>query len=242
MSMSGKEPDRQELYSASGGAMITVLCPSYGRPDAFKTAYRSFFATYRAPHTRFLGIVEHNDPTFERYRGGSEVAILPVSTTCMGEALNRGFQLIASDVYGFVGDDHRFRSFAWDHDVLDANDKVGGGIIYCNDLFQGEKLPSSVFIDHRILRALGWFAFPGAKHLWIDTAWKLLGERLDRLVYLPHTVIEHLHPAAGKGTDDEHYKRVNSPEMRNHDERAYHAWVENSLDSDVERVKKALEV
>jgi hypothetical protein len=140
---------------------------------------------------------------------------------------------------GFMGDDHVPRTHGWDQMVLDAI-QTGYGIVYGDDLFQRRALPTAVFMDARIVRALGWMSPPGLRHLYVDNAWKQLGEATEQLCYLPRVVIEHLHPAAGKADMDEVYRRVNHPDADAWDRAAYLAWQRDSFPADAARIREAL--
>jgi hypothetical protein len=65
---------------------------------------------------------------------------------------------------------------------------------------------------------------PTLTHLYVDNAWLDLGRALESITYLPDTVIEHLHPHAGKAEPDEGYERVNGDAMYDADRAAYDAW------------------
>lgn len=218
--------------------MITVLMPSRGRERQAREAYEAFAATKRLPDTEMLAVLDWTEPSY---------AGLPVthigshqSGLGMGPALNAGLSYTTADIIGFIGDDHRFRTDGWDEAIVAANAAMGGGIVYGNDLLRGEELPSQVFIDARIVRALGWMALPGAHHLFLDDAWRELGNRMGRLAYLPDVHIEHMHPTAGKAEWDANYHRVNAGAMYAHDAEFFHAWMRDGIEADAERALAAL--
>jgi hypothetical protein len=144
------------------------------------------------------------------------------------------------DVIGFMGDDHVPRTNGWDDHVrLALGDRAG--VVYGNDLFQGAALPTAVFITADVVRELGFFCPPAQRHLYLDNFWRDLGTAIDRLVYLPDVVIEHVHPAARKAPDDERYAAVNAPEVWAHDEAAWRAYVDSGrFRSDVDRVRAVI--
>ena len=120
----------------------------------------------------------------------------------------------------FMGDDHRPRTKGWDTDYLDALDDLGTGMVYGDDLFQGEKLPTQIAMTVDIVRAVGWMAPPALRHLYVDSSWLALGKAADCIRYLPDVVVEHVHPAHPDGPKqawDEGYKRVNSQAMYRRD-------------------------
>jgi len=217
---------------------MLVLCPSRGRPEKAHELLATFQVTKALPNTLLAFIVDDDDPTAEAYPAGSYV--VPRGRPGMADALNRIATLECGkhDIIGFVGDDHRFRSQGWDRRIEQALDI--GGFAYGNDLFQGPNLPTAVFISGRIVEKLGWFCPPAQKHLYLDNAWKLLGERSGSLHYLPDVIIEHMHPAAGKAEWDEGYVRVNSVAMYDEDRIAYESWVLHSSEADISKVRAAL--
>lgn len=218
--------------------MLTVLMPSRGREAQAREAYAAFMATKTLPDTKMLIVLDWNEP------GYADLPTTHIGTHQsghgMGPALNAGLDYVTADIIGFVGDDHRFRTTGWDAAITAANEALGGGIVYGNDLLRGEELPSQVFIDARIVRALGWMALPGAHHLFLDDTWRELGHAIGRLTYLPDVHIEHMHPTAGKAEWDENYARVNAGSMYEHDAEFFHEWMHNGIARDAERVTEAL--
>jgi hypothetical protein len=202
--------------------VLTVLVPSRGRERQAAELLDTFHATKARADTILYFVLDENEPDYD------DLPVVRVdgahSGQGMGPALNGALWNTNADIIGFVGDDHRFRSNDWDETVIAANAEMGGGLIYGNDLLRGEELPSQVFIDARIVRALGWMALPGANHLYLDDTWRSLGHEMDRLKYLPDVVIEHLHPTAGKAEWDEGYRRVNEHSMYEHDAAVFHNW------------------
>jgi hypothetical protein len=228
---------------------IAVLCPSRGNPQALRDAFLSFHDTTLSRFSRFVAVIDHDDPTLKDYVAMAEdtISLLidvvpPERSGWMNSALNYSAERWAQrdDIIGFIGDDHRFRTKGWDRTIETVMDKVGGGFAYGDDLFQGEKLPTAIFISSSVVRALGWFAPPKQRHLYLDDAWKTLGDATDSLYYLPDVVIEHMHPAAGKGEWDPNHVRVNSGEMYQHDRVAYGEWINGEYAKDVETVREVL--
>lgn len=228
---------------------ITVLCPSRGNPRALFEAAYSFLGTKMEGGSTFVPVIDSTDPELETYFAFNEEHHLPIeivpieSTGTMNSALNWAARRYAekADIVGFIGDDHRFKTRGWDRVVAKVLADNGGGILYGDDLAMREELPTQVFISSAIIRALGWMGLPPARHLYLDNAWKLLGEEADCLYFLPDIVIEHLHPAYGKAEWDANHLRVNTDEMYSHDRAVFEAWVNSGRAAqDVERVRSAL--
>jgi hypothetical protein len=67
----------------------------------------------------------------------------------------------------------------------------------------------------------------GFAHLYVDNFWLRLGQDLNAIRYLPETVIEHLHPIAGKGDWDDSYLETNSIECYNEDSQMFDTYIES---------------
>jgi hypothetical protein len=195
-------------------------------------------------------VLDHDDetvPEYHRPRNGRELIIRkPEHAGGMVNALNAaalaGIREWPHELaFGFVGDDHRFRSKGWDEKfLLTLADRPG--FVYGNDLFwpKGE-IPTQIFISARIIGRLGWMGLPTCDHLYIDNVWRELGEATGSIRYYPDVVIEHMHPAGGKAAWDEGHLRVNSEAMYNHDAAAFAAWRESDqFLRDVNKVQRGI--
>lgn len=154
--------------------------------------------------------------------------------------------------YGFAGDDHLPRTVGWAKKFLDRleilDTEHGGGIVYGNDGYQGERLATSWAMSASIVKALGGRQVPApVEHLYCDNAVMDLGRRLGVLRYLPDVMIEHMHPSARKAKTDAQYDTVNGTLQYQRDSSAYLAWklVQGgdsrvpSLAADVQRARGA---
>jgi hypothetical protein len=125
--------------------------------------------------------------------------------------------------------------------MLAALRELGTGIVYGNDLYQGEALPTAPAMTADIVRTLGFMAPPTLRHLYCDNFWLDLGKAAECLRYLPNVVIEHMHPAAGKAQWDEGYRRANAPAQYQRDGDAYREYLAGSFVDDVEKVRRLLD-
>jgi hypothetical protein len=218
---------------------VAVVVPSHGRPD---NAYRVLGAVWETAHldTEVLLVVDADDETRSEYPNDPAVQI--TQTSGMVNALNFGAEMAAewASVVAFFGDDHRPRTPGWDRRFFDALWEMQTGIVYGNDLLQGENMPTAVAMTSDIVRTLGYMAPPAFRHLNVDIVWREWGQRLDRLRYLDDVVIEHLHPAAGKAALDDGYLRVNSEEMVAADGEAWATYLYRDLEGDLERLRTLL--
>jgi hypothetical protein len=139
-----------------------------------------------------------------------------------------------------MGDDHIPRTVGWDTLFVAKLRELGTGVVYGNDLFQGENLPTSVAMTSNIVTTIGYFVMPGAVHLFLDNFWLAIGRGLGRIAYLDDVIIEHLHPQAGKGEWDDTYIEANAGLTWSADEATFNAYVATSLDADLEKLRRLL--
>lgn len=188
-----------------------------------------------------IAYVVDDDEDVAQY-DGLPILVVP-RTGSMNGALQAAVDLINEtedvDYYGFVGDDHRFRTSGWDRRIMEVLDAQGGGFAYGNDMNRTD-IPTEVFVSACIVQKLGYFGLRGCHHLYLDDAWRVLGDGADCLYFLPNIVIEHVHPAYGKAEWDENYKRVNSAEMYSHDRDVFQTWLQTRSEYDIETVRRAI--
>ncbi len=215
---------------------IVVVIPSRGRPTRALEAIGSIRATAALVDTSIVLAVDRDDPAYPDYRlfrfgsYGPELDVVTLEgeeTGNLTRATNTvSLRIAEADpdaIIANLGDDQVARTPGWDKAVRAAMTEPG--IVYGNDLFQGEALPcGGVFIHATIVRRLGWYALPVCEHLFIDNAWADIGRGIGRLTYLPDVVFEHLHPLAGKAAWDDGYRRANGQDAVDRDRMAYEQW------------------
>jgi hypothetical protein len=212
-----------------------VIVPTRGRPGnaaRLASAFRETDALNAVP----VFVADHDDPELSLYRRLLERGEIPRLIITEGGqpgmcgALNFAARRYAEvyEAVGFMGDDHLPRTRGWDGFVLDALDSLEPRVVYGNDLLQGPNLPTAVFMQSRMITVMGFMAPPMMRHLYLDNFWRVLGEALNGLVYLPDVIIEHLHPVNGKAEWDERYRVVNAAEVDTADRTAWEAYRSSS--------------
>lgn len=233
-------------------ADLIVIVPSRGRPEAARALIQAFKETCTAD-TFLMFTIDDDDPALQEYRrvldeaqaAGQEAGMATAAAQDMVQSLNSGAVMLVDEftkkppfAIGFMGDDHRPRTVGWDSAYLDALRELGTGIVYGDDLLQGENLPTQCAMTADIIRELGYMAPLTLRHMYVDNFWLDLGRQADCLYYLPDVVIEHMHPIAGKAEWDEGHKRVNAREIYDADAQAYAEYHRSGqFWADVDKVK-----
>lgn len=228
---------------------LTVVIPSRGRPERARVAVQAARETAVLVSTSVILAVDADDPRLAEYRAlhfrpfGPEVTTIvlrPSETGSLVRATNTVSMRIADAepdaIIGNLGDDHLCRTPGWDARIAEV--LRDPGIAYGDDMLQGSKLPTAPFVSAAIVNVLGWYFLPTLTHMYPDNVLRDLGDRLGRLHYLPHVVIEHVHPGAGKAEWDERYRHADASTAADRGE--YMDWRRSDMAADVERVRLAL--
>lgn len=217
-----------------------VIVPTRERPDNVRRLIRAIAQNSSNGAGLVLG-VDDDDPSYDDLKLPFFADMVRGPRADVAEWTNRlaldwgkDWDLLVS-----MGDDHEPQTPGWDaqfHAALHGRP----GVVYGNDLWQGEKWPTAAGVSARIVKELGYMAPPGPEHLYIDCFWRRLGEDLGCLEYLPDVIIRHWHPHAGSAAWDASYMRSNSITQYSRDEMAYEAFLASRWPADLERLRGAL--
>jgi hypothetical protein len=145
----------------------------------------------------------------------------------------------AFPVLMFTGDDTVPVTRWWDAEMVKTISAMGGtGMAYPNGLGRTD-IPEHVAISTDIVRALGWFAYPGIAHYYVDNTWADIGNGARCLQFREDVVLEHLNPLYGKGPRD-HVLRV-AENKAEADHAAYLKWCAERRDADIRVVKSVIQ-
>jgi len=229
---------------------MLVIVPSRGRPQNIRRLIDGWVET--DAQATLLVAVDDDDAQLDNYKDAMKHAPndeqfqlhvgrrLRLAGTLNELATNRVNRegAVDSDIVGFMGDDHLPRTFKWDLNIEDIFATRGLGVVYGNDLIQGPNLPTAVFMSAAIIKTLGYMVPMGLTHMYLDNTWKVWGEGMGRLTYLPSVIIEHLHPIAGKAEWDERYVEVNAGHQYASDEAAYKNYLASRVNYDLDKLKE----
>lgn len=213
---------------------MAFLVPTRGRPaNAERLACRWVDSAQADTHLIFF--VDDDDPARPEYErvldpfGTEQVTLMIDERRRVGPTLNYWAPKFATsyEAIGFMGDDHLPQSPSWDRNFATLLGRQRHAIVYGDDLFQRQNLPTAVVMDAAIIRRLGFMVPPGLIHLYLDNFWRDLGNALGTLVFSPSIVIEHMHPQAQKAEWDNGYREVNGGAMWEADTETYRAFVDS---------------
>lgn len=234
---------------------LVVVVPSRSRPQAVERvvdAWRETGAFADGAHLRW--VVDADDVELSQYVLALELAsdsgaavswtVAPVwqplvpklNAAAVAEARTSWWEAV-----GFAGDDHLPRTRGWAAAYLAELRKLGVGIVYGDDGYQGQRLPTQWAMTVDVVRELGAMVPAPVDHLYCDNAVMDLGAEAGCLAYLPQVLIEHMHPVARKARMDEQYRRVNSPVQNRLDRARYLVWRTHTLPGQAAAVRRLRE-
>lgn len=221
---------------------LVMLIPSRGRPGSVRKQADAWAATNATKQVDLVWILDLDDPTIESYERElqnypwMQIHVQPTWVP-MVPKLNRVAVEVAQvwPYVGFMGDDHLPRSTRWHDDLATSLERTGLGpvIVYGKDGFQDQKLATWWAMTSNVITTLGRMVPAPVQHLYCDNAIMELGAGARCLRYLPHVLIEHMHPVAGKGKLDAGYQRVNRRQQYDRDLAAFLGWRDGEKDRDV---------
>lgn len=191
---------------------IAVIVPVIRRPEAAKRFMDSWRETTEG-HSAVYAVAELSDgPTWRAWvEAGATMVMAPGPR--YAPKVNTGYRATDEPWLLIVGDDVRFHP-GWESAALDLAGE-GWGVVSTNDgqrhdlnLLAVHPLFSRVYLDTvgATIDGPGTLAHEGYFHLYVDQEWSFLARARGELVYAHGCLIEHLHPAFGKGEDDEIYR------------------------------------
>lgn len=224
---------------------LLIIVPSRGRPQNIAALHNAWEETSTGA-AALLVAADDDDPTLQDYRNvcsdrgieltvGPRLRMVPTLNTVALERAPHHFAL------GFMGDDHRPRTLGWDAHYLAELRTLSTGYVYGNDLLAGERLPTQWAQTSDTVQVLGAMIPAPVRHLWADNQVWDLGHALGRITYLPDVIVEHMHPIAGKATEDAGYREVNADTASEADRQVYAHWYENQRPVDVAKLRALIE-
>jgi hypothetical protein len=232
---------------------LVTIVPTRSRPESVERVVAAWQATGAFDEgAELLFVVDRDDPRHDDYRAALINRREGVSTLYadvwrpLVPKLNRTAVSLAIGRYayalGFAGDDHLPRTEGWVGRYVAELRARGTGIVFCDDGYQHDNIPTQWAMTSDIVRELGRMVPAPVDHLYCDNAVRDLGLGAGCLSYLDDVMIEHMHPVAGKAPTDDQYERVNGSEQYRSDRSAYRAWSRNGRQlADVKAVRALIE-
>jgi hypothetical protein len=184
--------------------MISLIVPTRYRPGRLAGMWDSALATADAPDALELVYrTDDDDPTEYPELPGRTVRVTgpQLLMSCLW---NDAQAHAGGELFWHGGDDNLFRTTGWDTAIREAVSRYPDGIVFAHgmDGGQGANLGTHGFVTREWVQVSGWFLPPYFPSDYNDLWLTEVADRVGRRVCLPGVLIEHMHPAWGKGPED----------------------------------------
>ncbi len=219
-----------------------LIVPSRGRPENIVRLYEALAKT--DSDVDLIVGVDGDDPRVDDYVDAcvdrNFILVISPERRRFGATLNALAKRFAEEYeyLAWMGDDHLPITEHWDRRYIEELSKMDAGIVYGNDLVQGENIPTQMGFTSNIVKALGYAVPEGFIHLYIDNYFLELGRAIGGCCYLPDVIVQHLHPSAGGAQEDQTYREANSKENWSNDQRRFHEYMIEELTMDAEKIRE----
>lgn len=191
--------------------MISLLCPTRGRPDNMRRFAESVNDT-RGLTVEIVWYVDSDDDASVEtaralLREGLRSNIISGPRLILSQYWNRCMTAAAGDVLGCMADDIVFRTPGWDLAVTDAFEAFPDRIcfVHGSDGWTDSKvIGTHGFLHRNWVHAVGYFIPPYFAHDYADTWLTDVSDELDRRVQID-ILTEHMHWLARKAHRDQTY-------------------------------------
>lgn len=196
--------------------MISVLIPTYGRPERLAQTLESIADTISfADAVEVMIRVCVEDDRADEYAdvefpfGLNAVMLTVEGHRTFGAGIEYLRTVATGDILMAASDDVLFRTPGWDREVEAAFAAVPDRLLvaYCND-GRGRRKPEHPIVSRRWIDTLGYFMRTEFRHFCVDQWIQELAEDIGRLQYLDQVITEHMHVKYGKAAMDDTYAMV----------------------------------
>lgn len=159
----------------------------------------------------------------------------------LSDMWNKAYKKANADILMGCSDDLIFRSKDWDEKIINIfnqyEDKIV--LVHANDLIQGIRITTVPFLHRRWVETLGYFLPPYFSCDRADVWLTEISKALNRRIYLPDMVIEHMHYSIGKAKYDETYAKGRARGRRDNVHRLYGQLTDKRL-TDIQKLRHVM--
>jgi len=180
--------------------MITVCCPTRGRPFQMRRLYESIIKTALDPGQVevVFYIDDDDDGSIEEYTNlninmNDTIQAVIGPRICLSQTWNECYKAGQGLIYMVCADDIVFESKNWDKLVIEKFDKCEDKIllVYGKDGGKNERLSTHPFIHKNWIETVGFFTPPYFEFCMCDTWLFTIASRLNRTVFIPEIYTAH---------------------------------------------------
>lgn len=212
-----------------------ILLPSRGRPQKLARFIDAYVVT-QSTDPGILMTEKRDRDLYAPIKLPDNWKHVEINPSLVGKKYNDGAFVYApgESHYFLMADDCIPETIHWDRKLIEAAGATK--IAYGDNIMRPNPPVGHPCIGGDFVRALGWIAHPAFGHFYWDNVLRDIANSLgDTLIYVPEVITKHLHFTV---TGDKDVFERGHPSF---DQLTYEDWLVNGKESDVERVRTALQ-
>jgi hypothetical protein len=215
--------------------MISILCPSRGRPEL---AAKMVATAQKTANTKIqiLLYLNEDDPSLEEYKKLINNKIIRIGPDrSPAYSWNKLAEEAKHDICFLIGDDASFNTPGWDSIIIEEFKKWPDKIVCVYPPTKGLSAnKNNHFCLHKNwINTLGYFVPPQFWHWYVDTWTRKVAQQLNRYVRLDRIDLDIV-----KKPNDETSRRVYKNSLRERDHYLWDKTSERWLNADVQELQQ----
>jgi hypothetical protein len=210
---------------------ILIKFPTRSRPEKFLQVLNTYVDLLEEPeNTKFLITCDDDDLTMnnpellgklEKFIQNNNLQIKFGKNRNKIEAVNSDVDSCEFDILLLASDDMIPQQFGYDTIIRQNFKKFfpdTDGVLWFNDGYQEDRLNTLCILGKKYYDRFGYIYHKSYVSLWCDTEFTEVSKMLNKVKYIPHTIIKHEHPVwLGQEWDDLQKKNdsFNNTDMNN---------------------------
>lgn len=186
--------------------MVSLLCPTRGRPAWFKRLHDSVAKTASGPW-EIVAVLDEGDDAYDDLDLPNVVWVRAKPGTVFSDLWNVAWHHARGDIFQLAADDMVHKTQSWDRTVAGFMPFDGIGLLCPNDMtgyWDTEPVATLGFVSARWCDTLGYFTPPYFESDYCDVWMSDLAVMLKRFIRIP-IECQHLHWTRGWCDVDETY-------------------------------------
>lgn len=218
--------------------MISILCPTRNRVSGLSRMWQSALDTADNPYSLELVLyVDYDDEETNKFLQSnlSEALVIrsnPEKPEIYSNLHNICCKNSTHDIFMGCADDVVFRTTGWDTAVIEEFNKLDDkiGFVYPNDGHHGKNLGTHGFFHKNWFNTLGYVAPPIFNVDYSDNYVMNVSKAINRCIYLPSVLVEHMHWTFGKGIFDSTAQEAHVRRLKTNNAGVFNASLQRQAD------------
>ncbi len=206
---------------------ISLLVPTRKRPNGMKQVWLSALKTsFDQEKLEIIYYIDEDD--IESIKAYDEIAseqtnFIVGERIILSQMWNECWKIATGEIFMHCADDIIFRSLNWDKYIREEFNLSSDKIIFVHgdDGLKGKKLGTHGFLHKTWTDIIGFFV-PPYFSFWYNDRWLTeVADAINRRIYLPNVLTEHMHYCNKKSEFDITYKEAKKRGMRDNVNKIY---------------------